>query len=187
METKSQTQNDRNTGSTIRRRVEKILREYWYLVVLLFAALVVNENIVQWVLAVQIGGHTVGTGFEDAFEYFTIFGYLFLTAFRLVPYAGLGIAVVILSKTKLKNYVLPVFIGGLIGILVIIIRGSWMALRPFYTEEHVSSTTAVSFIIIPIYAVPAGVLGAVFLAAIYTPLRFITKRKEAEQIDDPNA
>jgi hypothetical protein len=187
METKSQTQNDRNTGSTIRRRVEKILREYWYLVVLLFAALVVNENIVQWVLAVQIGGHTVGTGFEDAFEYFTIFGYLFLTAFRLVPYAGLGIAVVILSKTELKNYVLPVFIGGLMGILVIILWGSWMALRPFYTEEHVSSTTAVSFIIIPIYAVPAGVLGAVFLAAIYTPLRFITKRKEAEQIVDPKA
>lgn len=149
----------------------KTLRKYWYLVVLIFAALAVNEDIVQWVLAVQVGGHTVGNGFEDAFEFFTIFGYLFFTVFILVPYVGLGIAVVIISKTKLKDYVLPVFIGGLIGILVSIFQDSWMALRPFYTDEHVSSTTAISFLYIPIYAVPAGVLGAVLLAAIYTPFR----------------
>ena len=159
----------------------KIMRKYWYLVVLLFAALVVNENLVQWVLATQVGGHTIGSGFEDAFKYFTILGYLFFTGFRLVPYVGLGIVLVILSRTKLKDYVLPVFIGGLVGILVIILWGSWMAQRPFYTVEHVSSTTAISFIFIPIYAVPAGAVGALLLAAIYTPFRFITKRKETEQ------
>lgn len=142
---------------------------------LLFIGLSINENFVQWALAVQIGGHTFGSGFEDAFEYFSILGYLFLTAFRLIPYVGLGVVLNALSRTHLKDYVFPVFFGGVIGILSIILWGSWEAQRPFYTDEHVSSTTAIAFILIPIYAVPAGIVGAVLIAAIYTPLRFLTK------------
>ena len=159
----------------------KTILKYWYLVVLLLAALVINENVVQWALAMRVGGHTVAAGFEDAFEYFTPFGYLFFTAFRLVPYVGLGIILFVLSRTKLKDYCLPVFAGGLVGILAIILWGSWMAQRPYYTDEHVSSTTAIAFVFIPIYAVPAGAVGAVLLAAIYTPFRILMKRKETEQ------
>jgi len=156
----------------------KAIMKYWYLVVLLLVALVINENVVQWALAVRIGEHTVAAGFEDAFEYFTIPGYLFFTAFRLVPYTGLGIILVILSKTKLKNYVLPVFIGGLIGILAMILWGSWMAQRPYYTDEHVSSTTAISFLFIPVYAVATGAIGAAFLASIYTPIQYALRKRK---------
>jgi hypothetical protein len=159
----------------------KTILKYWYLVVLLLAALVINENVVQWALAVRVGGHTVAAGFEDAFEHFTPFGYLFVTAFRLVPYVGLGIILVVLSKTRLRDYCLPVFAGGLVGILTIILWGSWMAQRPYYTDEHVSSTTAIAFLFTPIYAVPAGAVGAALLAAIYTPFRFLLKRKKTEQ------
>jgi len=158
----------------------KTIQKYWHLVVLLLTAATVNENLVQWALAVQVGEHTVAAGFEDAFEYFTLFGYLFFTAFRLVPYVGLGIILVILSKTKLKDYVLPVFIGGLIGILAMIIWGSWMALRPLYTDEHVSSTTALAFLFIPIYAVPTGAIGAALFAGIYTPIRFALREGKTE-------
>ena len=105
----------------------KTILKYWYLIVLLLIALVINENMVQWALAVQVGGHSIAGGFEEAFEYFTIWGYLFFTTFRLVPYVGLGVILVILSKSKMKDYVLPVFIGGLIGILAMILWGSWMA------------------------------------------------------------
>ena len=158
----------------------EIINKYWCLVVLLFFGLVVNENVVQWILAVQVGGHTVGSGFEEAFESFSILGYLFVTAFRLIPYVGLGILIVIVSKTRFYENVLPVFFGGLIGILAIIVWGSWEALLPLYTEEQVSSTTAISFIFIPIYAIPAGAAGAAVLAAVYTPFRMVTRRKEAE-------
>ena len=153
----------------------KSIMKYWYLVVLLLAALLINENVVQWALAVRVGGHTVTTGFEDAFKYFTPFGYLFLTAFRLVPYVGLGIILVVLSKTRLRDYCLPVFGGGLVGILTIILWGSWMAQRPYYTDEHVSSTTAIAFLFIPIYAVPAGAAGAAAEfaeAAVLVPAAF---------------
>ena len=45
--------------------MEKLLK-HWYLPVLLLAALFVNENVVQWALAVRVGGHSLGSGFEDA-------------------------------------------------------------------------------------------------------------------------
>lgn len=157
------------------------MRKYWYLTVLLLAALVINENVVQWALAVRVGGHTVAAGFEDAFKYFTPVGYLFFTAFRLVPYIGLGVILIVLSKTRLKDYCVPVFAGGLIGILAIILWGSWMAQRPYYTEEHVSSTTAIAFLFIPIYAVPAGAIGAGLLAILYTPFRYVLRNGKTEQ------
>lgn len=163
----------------------KAILKYWHLVVLLLAALIVNENLVQWALAVRVGGHTVAAGFEDAFEYFTLFGYLFFTAFRLVPYVGLGLILVILSKTRLKDYVLPVFTGGLTGILAMILWGSWMAQLPYYTDEHVSSTTALAFLFIPIYAVPTGGIGAVVLSILYTPFRYLFRRKRQNNILNP--
>ena len=159
----------------------KIMRKYWYLVLLLLAGLIVNENIVQWALAVQVGGMSVGAGFKDAFEYFSISGYLFFTAFRLIPYVGLGVALLILSKTKISDYSLAVFFGGLVGILTFIIWGSWEALRPLYTDERASSTTALAFLFIPIYAVPAGLVGAILLSVFYTPFRIIINRRKTEQ------
>lgn len=159
----------------------KTILKYWYLAALLLGALIFNETLVQWGLAVRVGGYTIAAGFEDAFEHFTLFGYLFLTAFRLVPYVALGIILVILSNTKLKDYVLPVFIGGFIGILAMILWGSWMAQRPYYTDEHVSSTTAIAFLFIPMYALPTGACGAMLLAILYTPFRFILRKKKTEQ------
>jgi len=158
----------------------KTILKYWYLVMLLLIALVVNENMVQWALAIQVGGYTIAGGFEDAFEYFSIWDYLFFTAFRLGPYVGLGAILIILSKSKLEDYVLPVFIGGLIGILAMVLWGSWMAQRPYYTDEHTSSTTAISFVFIPIYAVATGVIGAAVFAGIYSPIRYLLKKKRIE-------
>ena len=161
----------------------KTILKYWYLVVLLLAALIINENVVQWALAVRVGGLTVGAGFEDAFEYFNLFGYLFFTAFRLVPYVGLGVILVVLSKTRMKDYCLPVFAGGLIGIVAIIVWGSWTAQCPYYTDEHISSTTAIAFLFIPIYAVPAGGLGAALLALLYTPFRYVLRKRQTQPED----
>jgi hypothetical protein len=157
----------------------KPLLKHWHLLVLLLFALVINENTVQWALAVKVGGYSLASGYADAFKYFTVSGYLFFTAFRLIPYLGLGIILIVLSKTKLKDYVLPVFIGGLVGILAMILWGSWVAQRPYYTGEHVSSTTAIAFLFIPIYAVATGVVGAMVGAVLYTPLRYAFRKEKA--------
>lgn len=155
----------------------------WYLLVLLLAALLINENLVQWALAVTVGHYSIAAGRADAFKYFTIGGYLFFTAFRLVPYVGLGGILIVLSRTRLKDYVLPVFIGGLIGILAMILWGSWTAQHPYYTGEHVSSTTAIAFLFIPIYACFTGGLAALGLAALYTLFRFLTRKKDRQKAE----
>ena len=162
----------------------KTIKEFWYLAVLLFMALVINENVVQWVLAVTIGEHTVVAGFKDAFKYFSVTGYFFCTIFRLVPYVLLGISTVILLTTKLRDYFLPVFIGGLIGILAMILWGSWMALRPYYTDEHMSSTTGLAFLFIPILAVPTGAISAALSACIYKPIRAALRRRKTEPTNE---
>jgi len=156
-----------------------------YLTVLLLLALIINENLVQWALAVRVGGHSVAGGFQDAFKYFSVLGYVFFTAFRLVPYVGLGILLVVISKTRFRDYALPVFAGGLVGILAMILWGSWMAQRPYYTDEHVSSTTAIAFLFIPPLAVFTGAIGAGLVALLYTPVRLMLRRREAEQSPPP--
>jgi len=161
----------------------KDLKKHWYLFVLLPFALVINENVVQWSLAVKVGGQTITEGFQDAFKHFTILGYLFFTAFRMVPYAGLALVLFILSQTKWKDYVGPVLIGGLIGILAMILWGSWVAQRPYFTDEHVSSTTAIAFVFIPMYAVGTGTTGAILLAGLYTPIRLVLKKGKTKPKD----
>jgi len=133
-----------------------VKKPYGYLIALLLPALMITENVIQWALAVIVGGHSLAGGFHDAFKYFSVFGYLFFTAFRLVPYVCLWKILIFLSKTNFRDYIPFVFAGGLIGIVVIIIRGLWDVQRPLYTGGHVSSTTAVAFLFIPIYAIPAG-------------------------------
>ena len=155
----------------------KVIKQYWYLGVLLLTALLINENVIQWALAVTVGGCSIAGGFVDAFNYFSVYGYLFLTAFRLVPYVGLGILLVILSHTRFRNYVSPVFIGGLAGILAMVVWGLWLAQRPYYTDEHVSSTTAIAFLFIPMFAIPAGAIGAILSASLYTLFRYVIRKR----------
>ena len=159
----------------------KTIAKQWYLVILALVALLINENMVQWALALIVGQYGIAEGYKDVFEYFTVPGYLFFTGFRLVPYLGLGIILDALSKTRLKDYVLPVFIGGLVGILAMILWGSWMAMRPYYTDAHVSSTTAIAFIFIPMYALATGAIGVLASAVIYTPIRCRIRKGRAEQ------
>lgn len=143
---------------------------------LLFAALFINENTVQWMLAMKVGGFSLAEGFRDAFEYFTIPGFLFMTAFRLIPYICLGVVVETLSRSRFRDFCLPVLIGGMIGILSLMIPGLWSAQRPYYTDEHVSSTTAIAFVFIPIYAVLTGLIGALILASICGVGRYFLRK-----------
>ena len=160
----------------------KTMAKYWYLVALVLIALVINEDVVACALAVRFGGQAVAAGFEDVPLHFRIVNYLFFTALRLVPYVCLGITLVILSRTTLKDYILPVFIGGLIGILGMVLWVSWMALRPYYTGEHGETTESVLLLLyIPFLAVPTGAIGAGVLAAVYSAIRYTRRRQRQNQ------
>ena len=143
--------------------------KYWS--VLLITALVINEHVVQWALAVHVGGYSVGAGFADAFAHFNMLGYVFFTTFRLVPYVLLGLLLAFLERTRFSDYSAPVLVGGFIGIVAMILVVTWGAQAPYYTDVRVSSTTALAFLFVPVYAVPAGLFGAALAAALYTPFR----------------
>jgi hypothetical protein len=130
----------------------------WFGVVLFFMAFFVNENTVQWVLAIIVGHFNVLDGFNDAFKFFSFNGYMFFTSIRLIPYIFLGGIVLILVK-KQKDISTGIAWGGLFGISAMIIYGSWTALLPFYTGEHVSSTTGLTFLALPFLAIVTGIIG----------------------------
>ncbi len=156
-----------------------VIKRYWYILLLLAVALIVNENLVQWALAVKVGGYTVVSGFRDAYEHYKVLGYLFFTAFRIAPYAFLGTILFVLSQSGERGYFFTVLFGGLAGILGFIVWGLWVSLRPFYTDEHVSSTTGIAFVFIPFYAAAAGSALAALASAVYTPFRLIQARRKA--------
>ena len=154
----------------------KLILKYWYLAVILMTALVIDSHLVQWALAVIVGGYSLGAGFEDAFEHFTLVGYLLLTAFRIVPFFGLGIILFALSKGGKKHYVLPVFIGGFLAVFGTTVWGYWETQHAYYTDEHVSSTTALGFLFTSYYACVIGAFGIGISFGLYALYRKLSQR-----------
>ncbi len=150
------------------------MKKYW--IAILLAALLINENTVQWALAMVVGKLGIVAGFKDAFEYFGIGGYLFFTGVRFIPYLILGATLSSLASRR-PRWIPPLFYGGMAGILAMIIWGSWVSLRPYYTDEHVSSTTALAFLFIPIYAVFSGSACALAALVLRTVATFLTKSR----------
>jgi hypothetical protein len=144
----------------------------WFWVTLFLVAIFVNENLVQWALAVIVGHYSVTNGFKDAFKYFSFGGYAFFTAIRLIPYLILGVIILTIRRKKTAP---GIAWGGLSGILVMIVSASWDALHPFYSGEHVSSTTALAFLVIPFMAIVTGIIGAL---AGWVICFIINKRKK---------
>jgi len=130
---------------------------YW--IVFWVTALLLDHSLVQWALAVQVGKLGAVEGFHDAYAYFTPAGYAFFTAFRLVPYLALALVVRSLARKK-RKITAGIAWGGYLGIVLMIASSYWAALQPLYTGEHVSSTTAIAFVIIPFYAIITGAMGA---------------------------
>jgi hypothetical protein len=160
---------------------DEVMKAYQYLMALLLPALIINENLVQWAIAVVIGDHNLISGFQDAFQHFNGGGYLVLTAFRLLPYVCLGVIVAVLSKTRFRNSAPAVLIGGLVGILAMILLGSWVSLSPIYTGEPVTPAIAIAFVWIPIYAVLTGAIGAVAAVVLQRVFRVSFKPMNARR------
>jgi hypothetical protein len=136
---------------------------FW--VVFWVTALLLDHYLVQWALAVRVGKLGLAEGFSDAYRYFTPGGWVFLTAFRFIPYLILA-SIVRTSARKQRKATAGIAWGGFLGIVLMIVSSYWAALHPMYTGEHVSSTTAIAFVIIPFYAIITGAMGALAGVAV---------------------
>ena len=110
----------------------------------------------------EVGGLSVSQAFHKLFEYFSwrsVFGYLFSTGFRIVPFALLAIITGLLGRKIRRDFLVFTVIGGLIGVFLFYIPATASIWRPLYVGGRVSSTAVIAFLFIPFYAVPYMLAG----------------------------
>lgn len=127
-----------------------------FLLLLLLFFLFINENFVHWILALSIGGLSFQNSFYTAYRNFSIDGYLIISIFRATPYLLLYLFI---KKNINNDFVSNLAWGGLFGIVIFLIMGYWGVQYSLYTDDPVSSTTALNFLIIPFLSIPFGGVG----------------------------
>jgi len=113
----------------------------------------------------------------EVYKYFSWSGFGLLTKFRLVPYIALIIVLIIISRTKKRHLLIPTFVGGLLGILAFMLPNMWLVLSPLYTTEHVSSTSPIAFLFIPIYCVPTMILGVILGNFVFVLIKYFFSKR----------
>jgi hypothetical protein len=130
-------------------------------VVALILFILINESTISWLLALVVGQYSIDEGFERAFRYFNIVGFLFSGLFRLIPYL---ILTLIVFKSKLTTN-LAGWLAVWVAMFVVVAfhaYGYWEVQHSLYTSEHTSSTASIAFIFIPFHAIFYGsIAGAV--------------------------
>lgn len=139
-------------------------KSFW--IVLIAAFVVINEILVDWVLAISVGDFGVAEGFSEVTRYLTVDSLLFAAGFRVIPYGAL---LLVGLTTSLKRSVpgkLALWFA-LLAIAAIHFSGYWGMQHSFYTPAHTSSTSALALIFVPIHAAWIGALtgGAVLMGA----------------------
>jgi hypothetical protein len=82
-----------------------------------------------------------------------------ITVFGFIPFAILIGITVILSHTVKGKRLDCLFIGGLLGILVVMVLSHLAVWHPLYGGGHMSSTAVIAFFFIPFYCIVAMVIG----------------------------
>jgi len=139
-------------------------KSFW--IMLIAAFVVINEILVDWVLAVSVGDFGVTEGFSEVTRYLTVDSLLFAAGFRVIPYGAL---MLVGLTTRLKRSV-PGKVAlwfALLAIAAIHFSGYWGMQHSLYTPAHTSSTSVLALIFVPIHAVWIGALtgGAVLMGA----------------------
>ena len=136
-----------------------------------------NEDAVHIIVAMVVGKLTVIDSISEVFKYFSWSGYSLTLKFRLVPYIALSIILLIVGRTKKRHLFNPTFVGGFLGILGFMLPSMWLVLRPLYTTEHVSSTSPIAFLIIPVYCVATMILGVIVGNFAFVLIRYYSSKK----------
>jgi hypothetical protein len=84
-----------------------------------------------------------------------------LTVIGLIPFVLLAMLSFVAARRLSQRRLACVFLGGLLGILVYMIPAHVSIWYPLYSGEHVASTTAIAFLFIPFYCIPALAAGLV--------------------------
>jgi len=134
----------------------------WHWFLPLFLGLIVTEDVVHFFVMLEAGSLGVGQAFVKIFEPFTwlsVFGYLFFTGFRIVPFALLAIITGLLGRKIRGAFLVFTVLGGLIGIFLFYLPATASVWWPLYVGPRMSSTAVLAFLFIPFYTVPYMIAG----------------------------
>ena len=130
-------------------------KSFW--IVLFTAFVVINETLVDWVLAIVVGDYGVAEGFARATRFLTVDSLLFAAGFRAIPYGAL---LLVGLTTRLKHTIpgkLALWLA-LLAIAAIHFWGYWAMQYSFYTPDYTSSTSELELIFVPIHALWIGAI-----------------------------
>tara|TARA_Y100001001_G_scaffold132191_1_gene131990 strand:- start:363 stop:815 length:453 start_codon:yes stop_codon:yes gene_type:complete len=130
-------------------------KKFWILVIAAFV--VINEILVDWLLAIFVGDYGVAEGFIDVTRYLTVDSLLFAAGFRAIPYGAL---LLVGLTTRLKHTIpgkLALWLA-LLAIAAIHFWGYWAMQYSFYTPDYTSSTSELELIFVPIHALWIGAI-----------------------------
>ena len=130
-------------------------KKFWILVIAAFV--VINEILVDWLLAIFVGDYGVAEGFIDVTRYLTVDSLLFAAGFRAIPYGAL---LLVGLTTRLKHTIpgkLALWLA-LLAIAAIHFWGYWAMQYSFYTPDYTSSTSSLELIFVPIHALWIGAI-----------------------------
>ena len=130
-------------------------KSFW--IALIAAFVVINEILVDWLLAIFVGDYGVAEGFIDVTRYLTVDSLLFAAGFRAIPYGAL---LLVGLTTRLKHTIpgkLALWLA-LLAIAAIHFWGYWAMQYSFYTPDYTSSTSELELIFVPIHALWIGAI-----------------------------
>lgn len=141
-------------------------KSFW--IGLITAFVVINEILVDWVLAVFVGDYGVAEGFTMVTRFLTVDSLLFAAGFRAIPYGAL---LLVGLTTNLKRSIPGKF--ALWSVLFVVMGlhfcGYWHMLYASYTPQRMSSTAVLNIILVPLNALP---IGAVAGSVVFMGARF---------------
>ncbi len=152
----------------------RVSRFFWSVTLLAF--LLINENFAQWALAVFVGGYSLSGGFVDAYQFFTLRGYLFFSGFRTIPYIFLYIVIKLFTRFQ-SRFTKSIAWSGLIGLVGFILLTYWDLQYGYYADIHVSSTMAIAFLFMPTFAIPVMIVLMIFGVIV----QFINEKRKGKR------
>ena len=102
---------------------------------------------------------------------------LVLEVFGLIPFAVLSGACFLFTLRLNPARLACVAVGGLLGILALMVPFHYAVWYPLYAHEHVSSTGALAFLVIPFFCIPTLGIGLLlgWLVSLLPYFRKVTK------------
>lgn len=147
------------------------IRKQWYWLVPLLPAVFVTEKFAYFLSMLYYGdagfldslvatGNSVWEEIGEGGIPLLILGYFFFLAFRIVPFGATSVFCFLAAYKVRRNWLIIPILASWCAILSFTIPTMMSIWSPLFSDERMSSTAVIAFLVIPFIAVPFALGGA---------------------------